>query len=161
MKVYIVKVLSALLLTFIFILTGCGNTSSEKDLSVDTSRYLKVSAPSTPNNAPVGIEQYVMLTFSAPIDGTTVNASSVYITDENKVPVPSDLTVLKEKISILPNEFFIYDHQYTIVVTTAVEDIEGRTIENTFTFAFLTSSIPDTTAPSLTSVTPADGTMRI
>ncbi len=151
------KVLSALLLTFIFILTACSNSGSGQEVSavsIDTSKYLRVAGVSASNNTPVPIEKYVLLTFSSAIDETTVDESSVYIEDEDSVPVPSALTVSGEKISIIPYAFFLPDTAYTIVVTTAVEDTEGRTLENTFTSAFVTASLPDTTAPLLVSVTP-------
>jgi len=150
------KTLSVFLLILIFILTGCINTNSGEN--TDTSQYLHVSAASNSSNSPVPIEKYAMLIFSAAIDGATVNASSVYIADENNVPIAATLTVSKEKISIIPFEFFLPNKPYTIVVTTAVEDIKGRTLENTFTFAFVTALIPDTSPPWLISVTPADGT---
>ncbi len=152
------KVLSALLLTFIFILTGCGNSSSSTigAVNVDTSKYLHVAKAST-NSVPVPVNKYILLVFSASIDESTVDVSSVYIADENSVPVPSALTVSKEKISIIPDEFFLPNKQYTVVVTTALEDMQGRTLENTFTYTFITASLPDNIPPSLISVTPADG----
>jgi len=159
-KVCIMKVLSALLLTFIFILTGCGDSSSSSsnigNVHVDTSKYLRVAKASA-NSVPVPVNKYILLVFSASIDESTVNVSSVYIADENSVPVPSALTVSKEKISIIPDEFFLPNKQYTVVVTTALEDIQGRSLENTFTYTFITASLPDNIPPSLISVTPADG----
>lgn len=152
-----VKILSAFLLTFIFILTGCGNTGSEGDVHVDTSKYLRVATASNSNNVPVPINKYALLVFSASIDESTVDASSVYIADENNVPITAVLKVSEEKVSIIPYEFFLPNKQYTIVVTTAVKDREGRTLENTFTYTFITASIPDNMPPSLLSVTPGDG----
>ena len=89
------KVLSALLLTFIFIFTGCSNSDSGQeisDVSIDTSKYLRVAGVSASNNTPVPIEKYVLLTFSSAIDEITVDESSVYIEDENSDPVYSDLS---------------------------------------------------------------------
>lgn len=140
-----------------FILTGCINTDSEGDAYVDTSKYLRVATASDSSNVPVPIDKYAMLVFSASIDGSTVDASSVYIEEENNTPITSVLKVLEEKISIIPYEFFLPDKQYTIVVTTDVKDREGRTLENTFTYPFITASIPDNMPPSLLSVTPDDG----
>ena len=151
------KILSAFLLTLMFILTGCGNTSSVEDAHADTSKYLRVSTASDSSNLPVPINKYAMLIFSAAIDGSTVDASSVYIADENNIPVTAVLKVLEEKVSIIPYEFFLPNKQYTIVVTTAVKDREGRTLENIFTYTFITASIPDNMPPSLLSVTPGDG----
>ena len=138
-----------------FIVTGCGNTSSGE--VADTSKYLRVATASDSSNIPVPINKYAMLTFSAAIDSTTVDASSVYITDENNLPITTVLKVLEEKVSIIPYEFFLPNQQYTIVVTTAVKDNIGRTLENTFTYTFITASLPDEIPPSLLSVTPGDG----
>jgi len=151
------KILSAFLLTLIFILTGCGESSSGVDRDADTSEYLHVSPTSMASTSPVAVEKYVALTFSYTIDETTVDASSVHIVDENNVPIAATLMVSGENISIIPNEFFLPNMQYTIVVTTAVEDMLGRTLENTYTYTFITASLPDNIPPSLISVTPADG----
>ena len=151
------KIFSAFLLTLMFILIGCGNTSSVEDAHADTSKYLRVSTASDSSNKPVAINKYVMLVFSAAIDESTVDASSVYIADENNIPISADLTVTEKTVSIIPNEFFLPNKPYTVVVTTTVEDIEGRTLENTFTLPFLTASAPDYIPPSLLSVTPDDG----
>jgi hypothetical protein len=151
------KILSAFLLTLMFIVTGCGNTDSGGDAHVDTSKYLRVATASDLSNVPVPINKYAMLVFSAPIDGSTVDASSVYIADENNVPITAVLKVSEEKISIIPDEFFLPNKEYTIVVTTAVKDSAGRTLENTFAYTFITASFSDNIPPSLLSVTPVDG----
>lgn len=151
------KIISAFLLTLMFIVTGCGNTDSGGDTQIDTSKYLRVASASDLSNVPVPINKYVMLVFSAPIDGSTVDTSSVYITDEDNLPIAAVLKVSEEKISIIPDEFFLPNKEYNIVVTTAVKDSVGRTLENTFTYTFITASFSDNTPPSLLSVTPGDG----
>ena len=151
------KILSAFFLILMFALSGCGGSSSGADSNADTSEYLRVSLTSRASTSPVDIEKYVSLTFSYTLDERTVDASSVHILDENNVPIAAVLRVSGETISIIPNEFFLPNMQYTIVVTTAVEDILGRTLENTFTYTFTTASLPDRTPPSLISITPADG----
>ncbi len=151
------NILSAFLLTLMLIFPGCGGSSSGSDSNADTSEYLRVSLTSRASTSPVDIEKYVALTFSYTLDETTVNASSVHILDENNVPIAAALKVSGENISIIPNEFFLPNMQYTIVVTIAVEDTLGRTLENTFTYTFITASLPDRIPPSLISVTPAVG----
>ncbi|MEA3342198.1 MAG: Ig-like domain-containing protein, partial [Chloroflexota bacterium] len=91
------------------------------------------------------------------LDSTTVDASSIYIADENNLPITAVLKVSEEKVSIIPYEFFLPNQQYTIIVTTAVKDNLGRTLEKTFTYTFITASLPDEIPPSLLSVTPEDG----
>ena len=151
------KILSAFLLTLILLLTGCGNSESKVNSeSVKTSKFLKVSFSA--RNTVISVNQYVMITFSSNINPETVDASSVYIIDVNNHSVAASLTTSNNRVSIIPNEYFLPNEQYTIVVTTTVEDIIGRRLENVFTFPFKTSSAPDTLPPSLLSLTPADGT---
>ena len=151
------KILSAFLLTLILLLTGCGNSESKVNSeSVKTSKFLKVSFSA--RNTVISVNQYVMITFSSNINPETVDASSVYIIDVNNHSVAASLTTSNNRVSIIPNEYFLPNEQYTIVVTTTVEDIIGRRLENVFTFPFKTSSAPDTLPPSLLSLAPADGT---
>ena len=155
------KILSAFLLTLMLLLTSCNNSDSSKVSSerLETSKFLKVSfSAKKAHNTVISINQYVVITFSSSINAATVDASSVYIADKNNHSVAAELTTNSNRVSVIPNEYFLPNEQYTIVVTTTVEDINGRRLEDVFTFPFTTSSAPDTLPPSLISLTPADGT---
>jgi len=114
------KFLSALLLTLTFVLTGCSN-STDSEENINTEKYLSIAF--APVNSVVPINQYVIVSFSAVINAATVDTSSMYIADENEAPIISSLTVDKERVSIIPNEFFLPNKPYTVVVTTAVKDL--------------------------------------
>ncbi|RLA67053.1 MAG: hypothetical protein DRQ78_03290 [Epsilonproteobacteria bacterium] len=159
------KTLSAFLLIFMLALSGCGssgdnvNNSSVSSTDPEASKFLKVFiSEDKTDNTVIDINQYVVVTFSSNINAATVEASSMYIRDESGHYLEAKLTTDNNRVSILPNAYFLPSKQYTIVVTTAVEDMNGKRLENIFTFPFMTSSAPDTSAPSLLSLSPVDGT---
>jgi methionine-rich copper-binding protein CopC len=47
------------------------------------------------------------------------------------------------------------DTTYTVTLTTGASDVTGNALAQTFTTSFKTSTVPDTTAPTIVSVTPA------
>ena len=179
------KNISLFLIILMFIATGCYDVKQTNDSQTNSSEYLQVTTASTTKqlnsdgtidstsnqsntasntsgtSSSIDINKYVVVNFSDTINTTTVNASSVYILDANQIPIISELIVSGSTISIVPIEFFLPNQTYTIVVTTALHDVGGRTLERTFTFTFVTvdDTVPDEdmTAPSLRYITPANG----
>lgn len=125
---------------FLLIIVGCGGSSSSTQET--NSKYLNVVyAPSNDTSSVVPIEKYIVLTFTEILDQETVNNSTIYLLDENNNPTPADLHVSEKTVSIIPNEYFIADHLYTIVVATAVKDIQGRSLYEEFTYIYRTISV--------------------
>lgn len=153
------KILSAFLLTIMLALSGCDNSeSSVSSVDLETSKFLKVSfSEDKAEDTLIATNQYVVVSFSSNINVATVEAASVYIRDESGHSLAAKLAIDQNRISIIPHDYFLPSKQYTIVVTMAVEDINGRSLEGVFTYPFMTSSAPDTLAPSLVSLNPADG----
>jgi|GEM_PF-3597091 len=127
-------------LVFLLFMTGCGGSvSSEKETD---SKYLNVVyAPTASDLSVVPIERYVVLNFTYVLNPETVKSTSVYLLDEYNNRIPSELLVTEKTVSIIPNEYFVAEHLYTIVVTTDVEDIQGRTLFETFTYNYRTISV--------------------
>lgn len=145
-----------LLFSSMLLLSGCG--SGTQDRTTDSEQFLSVAFAPAANDQPVSIEKIVTVTFSADIDSSTVDDSSIYIEDANSGHVDATLTTQDERVSIIPTDYFLPDSAYTLVVTTAVNDLDGRTLQDDFTFSFTTSSEPDITSPSLVSLTPEQNT---
>lgn len=139
------KVLLSFIL-LLFFLVGCGsNNSSEKDIE---SKYLKVVyVPTSDDSLVVPIEKYIVLNFTDTLNKETINNSTIYLLDENNHRPPVELYVSEKTVSIIPNEYFIADHLYTIVVTTDVEDIQGRSLYEKFTYIFRTIDENDASMP--------------
>ncbi len=149
------KILSIFLLSLTLMFTACGGGSSDEGTTKST-QFLSV--PFTPAaDTPIGIDKIVTMTFSAAIDRETADTTSIYIEDENRERIPASIVVSDSKISIIPTDYFIEDSRYTLVVTTDVADVDGLSLENTFSFTFTTSFGPDISPPSLVTYTPAEG----
>ena len=104
----------------------------------------------------VSIEKTITINFTESINAETVDNSSIYINDINQQPIAVTFTVINNQVNIIPNEFFEPGSRYTLVVTTGVKDILGRSLAGTFQYTFPT--VPLTTEfPTLLSLSPANG----
>jgi hypothetical protein len=129
------------LLSFIFLLliVGCGSSSSIQETD---SKYLNVVyAPMSDETSIVPIEKSVVLTFTEILNEETVNNQTVYLLDANNDRTPVQMYVSDKMVTIIPGEYFIADYSYTIVVTTEVEDIQGRSLLEEFRYVYTTISI--------------------
>lgn len=137
----------------ILLLAGCGGNSTPKD-TTDSAAYLSVAFAPAADDVLISIEKIVTVTFSAEIDSSTVDDASIYIEDADGEHAAATLRTAAEKISIILTDYFLPVSDYSLVVTTALKDVDGRTLQEDFTFSFTTSSEPDMTPPSLVSLTP-------
>jgi len=120
-----------------FLMLGCGGSGSSSEST--SSEYLQVSqSTKSGSSSLVPVESYIVLTFTTEINEETVNSSTVYLLDENNTHVPMEVNASGDSISIVPNEYLFEDCQYTIVVTTELEDVLGRSLEENFTYIFKT-----------------------
>ena len=113
----------------VLIFLGCGE--AEKN-----PKFLHVLAKSGKRMSKVPVNKYIVLRFSAEIDADTVNGRSVCLLDETGSEVPSGMRATGNIIEIIPDTRLLPDTSYTIVVTTALRDREGRSLESTFKYVF-------------------------
>ena len=110
------------------------------------------------------INSQVLLRFSEPIAAPTVHGQTVTVS-AGGVPIPGTMTleqantVVRWKLPVLTQ--FAPNTVYTVTVTTGVTDQVGNPVAATFTSTFTTGSATDTTAPTITSVTPASGATNV
>lgn len=140
------------LLSFILLFTACGGSSTKSDF--DSGQFLSIAYAPAANEQPISVEKIVTVTFSAAIDSSTVDETAVYIEDVNKNHLAATVRVSDDRIIIIPTDYFLGDSSYTLVVTTVVVDVDGRTLQDDFIFTFRTSTGSDITAPELLSLTP-------
>lgn len=150
------KISSFLLLLFVLLFSACGGGDTQQS-SADPSPYLSVSFAPAADDEPISIEKIVTVTFSETIDPLTADDDSVYIEDANQTHVPATITVAANKVTIIPTDYFKESSLYTLVVTTALKDLDGLRLEEAFSFTFKTSMGPDVTAPGLSAYTPSPG----
>lgn len=116
------------------------------------------------SNVPVNKKPTV--TFSETMDATSITASTVRLLDSSNQPVAQAagspaLSADKKTATITPAADLAGSSQYHIQVvggTSGVKDASGKTMANTFdqSPAFTTGTAPDTTAPTVSSTSPAD-----
>lgn len=125
---------------------------------VDTigPQVLVVSPADTSTAVPVN--GLVVMQFSEPLAAPSVHGQTVTVT-AGGVPIPGTITleqkntVLRWKLPVLSQ--FAPNTVHTVTVTTGVTDMVGNPLATTFTSTFATGAGTDTTAPTVTSVTPA------
>ena len=134
--------LKSILLLFltIFMMVGC-DSSESKPIQIEIEKPFTVYK-GTINNAPVPINQKVYLEFNAPLNTNTVNDSTAYMLDENNNSVGLYIGIGNPdtKIILTPYTFLEPSTLYTIIVTTALQDINGRSLSEEYRYAFTTQA---------------------
>jgi len=109
--------------------------------------YPSVSASEVPVNAELSI------TFSKNINAATVNSSTMPIKDAQGTAVTGRYSVQAATVTFAATGGFGFGQSYTVTITAGVLDTDGNPLSEEKTWVFTTSLTPDTTAPTLTSLT--------
>ncbi|MEA2099193.1 MAG: Ig-like domain-containing protein, partial [Campylobacterota bacterium] len=144
----------------IFLFFACSDSSDEKLVK---TKFLSISKAPI-NNEPVSINQKISLEFSADLDISSVDDSSVYILDKNNDLVGLYIGVGNpdNKIILTPYEFLKPSSIYSIVVTTRVKDIQNRSLSQNYVYQFTTlSDTLDTTPLKIRAIKPDNGSSNI
>jgi hypothetical protein len=117
---------------------------------------------SSPANGAAGVQPNspITMTFSEAMDASTITAANVTLkltssgsTVSGTVAYnPATLTA-----TFTPSASLAFGTGYTLAVSTAAKDASGNSLAAVFSAAFTTAGAPDTTAPSVVSITPANG----
>ncbi len=143
-------------------------TDSAGNIANDTillSRLPDTTSPTVVSTYPVdgatGIppNTSVVVTFSEDMDSTTLNASTLRIEDGmgNPVLIQVYYDANNLKAMMIPLPGLAYGTTYTAIVSTGAKDAVGNGLAGDYNFSFTTSANPDTTPPTVESVSPADG----
>ncbi|MDH3998029.1 MAG: Ig-like domain-containing protein, partial [Desulfuromonadales bacterium] len=107
----------------------------------------------------VSVEQNVKILFSEPFERSSVNSNSIYLSQGgNKVAGSLLPDGDNTGVTFYPAQPLKGFALYTIVATTAVEDLVGRKLEQNYASTFTTI---DNVPPSVTSVSPDDDATEI
>lgn len=127
---------------FVFILVGCqGNNKKERvSDAANSSLFLAVKSVIA-SDVPVAINQKIILDFSASLNEETVNKDTVYILDNatgEQITAEISLPGSASSLEFTPYTYLLPNHNYTIVVTTALQDLQGRSLNQDYHFSFRT-----------------------
>ena len=144
------KKLFSMLVTLL-ILSGC-NTKPMMDQQEPFTLILASSAkpggamkasPSIPTNA------RLILLSSSPLNPSTVNPSTIYLQHADGNKIPADVILDGQSITILPTLHLLAFSEYTIVVTTALQNTKGQHLRQDLIIPFTTNAQVDFAGPVL------------
>lgn len=119
-----------------------------------------VTAVSPPNGATnVSTGTTVNITFSEAMSGTTINGTTITLRNTATSAAVAGIVSFNGTTvaTFTPNVALAQGTGYTVTVTTGVRDVAGNAMAAQFTSTFTTVSAPDNTAPTVVSVSPANG----
>jgi hypothetical protein len=119
----------------------------------DTTSPQVVSTTPTNNATGVAINSAVTAVFSEALDCTTVTASS--FTVDGGAPVAGGVNCTGATVTFTPSSNLANDTSHTATLTTAITDVAGNPLASSYVWSFTTAAAPDTTPPTVSSVTPA------
>ncbi len=135
---------------------GNGSGSPPPVATPDTTRPTVSST--VPADGATGVVVGITLTatFSEPMNGATVSATSFTLSDAAMLPVTGTVSydVASRTASFLPLAPLLNNTLYTARITTAVTDVAGNAMAADYVWTFTTEL--DTTPPTVTSTIPAD-----
>jgi hypothetical protein len=112
------------------------------------------------NTTDINVNSVITATFSEGMNPLTVN-STTFILMQGITPVLGVVNYLDSVATFTPSASLELETSYTATITTGVTDIAGNMMVSNKVWTFTTSPIPDTTAPTIISVIPADSSTQI
>ncbi len=124
----------------------------------DTTPPTVVSRFPTNGATNVALNSTVMITFSEPMNNATLNTTTfTLVVTGNGAPVPGSVGVSGNTATFTPAANLAGSTQYTATVSTGAQDLAGNAIALPASWSFTTTTPPDTTPPTVSSVTPSSG----
>lgn len=95
--------------------------------------------------------------FSEAVAPGTVSAETFLLEGAGTGAMPGTVSLTGRIATFAPDAPLAFGTSYTARVTTGVQDLAGNPLASEFAWSFTTVPPPDTTAPTVSSVLPADG----
>ena len=105
---------------------------------------------------PTGIDSKISVTFSVAMDPSTITTST-FIVQQGTTPVSGTVGFTGMTATFTPAANLAPNTIYTATITTGAKDVSGKSLAKDYVWSVTTSSIPDTTAPTVTLADPANG----
>ena len=129
----------------------------------DTTRPTITGRSPAPGATLVAANTTVMVTFSEPIDQTTITSANFKLAPTaspgSPVTTAFSYNAATNTVTMTPSTNLGSNVQYTVTVGTGVKDLSGNTLlaQDTWTF----TTITDTTAPTVLSTTPTNNATNV
>jgi hypothetical protein len=109
----------------------------------------------------VNVATDVLITFSEAMDQATINNTNITVKNTATNSLVSGVVTYNPATFVAtfnPDVSLAQGTGYTVTVSTAVKDVAGNALAAQFTSTFTTQPAPDNTAPTIVSISPANGT---
>lgn len=141
-----------------------GHTGSD---TLQVTRLADTMPPTVVSTAPadgatdVWINTSVVVAFSEDMDVLTIGTATFRLEDDQGNPVFASVYYDEQyqRATLYPSAALAYGKTYIATVTTGAKDAAGNGLAADYSFSFQTSANPDTTAPTVESVSPAAGSV--
>jgi len=115
-----------------------------------------VSSTTPANNATdVAVNSAITATFSEAMDSSTITTDTFLVSGSSNIS--GTVTYTDTTATFTPVTDLDYNTTYTATITTGAKDLAGNASQADYTWSFTTSSEADTTAPTVSSITPVEG----
>lgn len=145
-------------------LVACGedkdSPTPDDDQNGETSPSV-ISVSPADDATDISVSTDIKVTFSEPIDLGSVSDNTVRLTTPAFTnSMSAEVSMSGNVMTINPTDDLEGDSEYTLTLTTGLEDESGNPLDNTFTTSFVTEFIDDF-APSVLSSSPSSGTTGV
>ncbi len=133
----------------------------DTDEQVDTTPPSVVSISPANNASDISVSTNITATFTEPIDLASVDNNSIRLTTPAfSNSIEAEVSISGNVMTIDPTQDLEPDSEYTLTLTSFLEDEAGNGLAATFTSSFTTEFI-DEVAPYVVSATPSDGATSV
>lgn len=122
-----------------------------------------VSMSPADNAVDVAIDASLRITFSEPMDSTSINGTTVKVR-AGIVYVAGTIRCAYDTIIFTPSANWGFTTTYTVTISggpSGVRDVSGNVLASDHNWTFSTGQVPDTTPPRVISTNPIDGDFGI
>ncbi|MGD0088697.1 MAG: Ig-like domain-containing protein [Planctomycetota bacterium] len=117
-----------------------------------------VSFTSPTNGAvAVPINRIISVAFSKAMDPLTLTTTTFTVTGPGATPVTGTVAYIGTTATFTPAGNLATSTPYTATITTGAKDLAGNALASNFAWSFTTGASADTTAPTVTFTSPANG----
>ena len=136
--------------------TGSGNTSGSQTFTVTALSPAVTSTNPAIGATAVPINRKVTAAFSKPMDPVTITAVTFTLASgTTNVTGVVTYNAASNIATFAPAANFAANTAFTATITTGTKDLAGNSLASNFVWAFTTSAVADTTAPTVSSTNPA------
>jgi len=139
------------------VFAGCGGGGGDESSTPDTTPPDVLNTIPVAGSNNVDIAQEMVIIFSESMDSSTINTTNCYMSGGATVAVSYNPSA--NMATLTPASSMSYATTYTVTITADVADSAGNTLSGGYSWSFRTE--PDTYAPIVTSVNPANGATEI